>query len=159
MAAQEDAYSVGRPMAGLRKALPHLLAHSRFRSRVRGLEIPQERPLSPTRLCSTSPLLLALRAVCVPDLFGPEHVILLSFVDHHAHGFALYSACQRPAATSGTRGRPSLGSPSILFHAPGRAALLYWLFGIARIDSQAVRLMEKAAQKVMGGLVDLTANH
>lgn len=32
---------------------------------------------------------------------------------------------------------------------------LYWLFGIARIDSQAVRLMEKAAQKVMGGLVDL----
>lgn len=32
---------------------------------------------------------------------------------------------------------------------------LYWLFGIAQIDSQAVRLVEKAAQKVVSGLVDL----
>ena len=50
--------------------------------------------------------------------------------------------------------RAALGWIAIILFMPPVGLPLYWLFGIARIDSQAVRLMEKAAQKGMGGLGD-----
>ena len=69
------------------------------------------------------------------------------------HGFAVYSACH--ALLHKRDSRAALGWIAIILFMPPVGLPLYWLFGIARIDSQAVRLMEKAAQKVMGGLVDL----
>jgi len=96
-------------------------------------------------------LLLALLAVaCL--IFVPNTVILLSFVAI-MHGFAVYSACH--ALLHKRDSRAALGWIAIILFMPPVGLPLYWLFGIARIDSQAVRLMEKAAQKVMGGLVDL----
>ena len=96
-------------------------------------------------------LLLALLAVaCL--IFVPNTVILLSFVSI-MHGFAVYSACH--ALLHKRDSRAALGWIAIILFMPPVGLPLYWLFGIARIDSQAVRLMEKAAQKVMGGLVDL----
>ena len=96
-------------------------------------------------------LLLALLAVaCL--IFVPNTVILLIFVAI-VHGFAIYSACH--ALLHKRDSRAALGWIAIILFMPPVGLPLYWLFGIARIDSQAVRLMEKAAQKVMGGLVDL----
>lgn len=49
----------------------------------------------------------------------------------------------------------ALGWVALLLFMPPAGLPLYWLFGIARVDSQAVRLMEKAAQQVVNGLLDL----
>ena len=95
-------------------------------------------------------LLLALLAVTC--LFGPNTVILLLLVAI-VHGFAIYSACH--ALLHKRDSRSALGWIAIILFMPPVGLPLYWLFGIARIDSQAVRLMEKAARKVIGGLVDL----
>ena len=86
-------------------------------------------------------LLLALLAVaCL--IFVPNTVILLSFVAI-MHGFAVYSACH--ALLHKRDSRAALGWIAIILFMPPVGLPLYWLFGIARIDSQAVRLMEKAA--------------
>ena len=96
-------------------------------------------------------LLLALLAVtCL--IFVPNTVILLVLVAI-VHGFAIYSACH--ALLHKRDSRAALGWIAIILFMPPVGLPLYWLFGIARIDSQAVRLMEKAARKVIGGLVDL----
>lgn len=51
--------------------------------------------------------------------------------------------------------RSALGWVAVILLVPFAGLSLYWLFGIARVDSRAVRLMKQAAQQVMGGLVDL----
>ncbi len=96
-------------------------------------------------------LLLALMAVaCL--VFVPDTVLILTLAVL-MHGFALLSACH--ALLHKRDSRAALGWIAILLFMPPIGLPLYWLFGIARIDSQAVRLMEKAARKVIGGLVDL----
>jgi len=49
----------------------------------------------------------------------------------------------------------ALGWVALLLFMPPAGLPLYWLFGIARVDSQAVKLMEKAARQVVNGLLDL----
>lgn len=95
-------------------------------------------------------LLTLLAVACL--IFVPNTVIILTFVAI-MHGFAVFSACH--ALLHKRDSRAALGWIAIILFMPPVGLPLYWLFGIARIDSQAVRLMEKAAQNVMGGLVDL----
>lgn len=51
--------------------------------------------------------------------------------------------------------RSALGWVALLLLMPPAGIPLYWLFGIARIDSQAAKLMKKAARQVVDGLLDL----
>lgn len=51
--------------------------------------------------------------------------------------------------------RSALGWVALLLFMPPAGIPLYWLFGIARIDSQAVKLMNKAAHQVADGFLDL----
>lgn len=51
--------------------------------------------------------------------------------------------------------RAAFGWIATIFMLPLPGIILYWLFGIARVDSRATYLMEKAAKKVLGGLKDL----
>ena len=100
-------------------------------------------------------LLLALLAVaCL--IFVPNTVILLIFVAI-VHGFAIYSACH--ALLHKRDSRAALGWIAIILFMPPVGLPLYWLFGIARIDSQAVRLMEKPPRKSWAALWTCTANH
>lgn len=95
--------------------------------------------------------LLALLAVaCL--IFVPDTILILTLVAI-MHGMAIFSACH--ALLHKRDSRAALGWIAILLFMPPVGLTLYWLFGIARIDSQSVRLMEKAARKVIGGLVDL----
>ncbi len=95
--------------------------------------------------------LFALLAVaCL--VFVPDTVLILTLAVA-MHGVALFSAGH--ALLRKRDSRAALGWIAILLLMPPVGLPLYWLFGIARIDSQAVRLMEKAARNVIGGLVDL----
>lgn len=82
----------------------------------------------------------------------PDTVSILVFVAI-LHAFGLYSAGH--ALLHKRDSRAALGWIATILLMPPVGLPLYWLFGIARIDSQAGRLMKKAARKVMGGLVDL----
>ena len=95
-------------------------------------------------------LLVLLAAACL--IFVPNTVIILTVVAI-MHGFAIFSACH--ALLHKRDSRAALGWVALILFMPPAGLPLYWLFGIARVDSQAVRFMEKAARKVMGGLVDL----
>lgn len=44
---------------------------------------------------------------------------------------------------------------AIIFMIPIPGIILYWLFGIARVDSQATYLIEQSATKILGGQKDL----
>lgn len=51
--------------------------------------------------------------------------------------------------------KSAFGWIAIIFMLPIPGIIFYWLFGIARVDSRASLLMEKAAYKVLGGEKDL----
>lgn len=96
-------------------------------------------------------ILLALLTVAFLVVV-PDTVTIVLFVAI-MHAFGLYSAGH--ALLHKRDSRAALGWIAAILLMPPVGLPLYWLFGIARIDSQAGRLMEKAARKVMGGLVDL----
>ncbi|MEG2004734.1 MAG: phospholipase D-like domain-containing protein, partial [Bilophila sp.] len=69
------------------------------------------------------------------------------------HVVAIYSAGH--ALLHKRDSRSALGWVAVTLLVPFVGSVLYWLFGIARVDSRAVKIMERAAQQLTGGLVDL----
>lgn len=51
--------------------------------------------------------------------------------------------------------RAALGWVAVILIVPPLGPFIYWLFGIARTDSRAVKLMNKAAHRLINGIVDL----
>lgn len=80
------------------------------------------------------------------SLFLPAALVLL-------HLAAVGSACH--ALLHKRDSGSALGWVALLLFMPPAGLPLYWLFGIARIDSRAVQLMKKAARQVVDGLLDL----
>ena len=96
-------------------------------------------------------ILIALLAVaCL--FFVPGTLAILAFLAV-MHAFAVFTACH--ALLHKRDSRSAIGWIGAILLMPPVGLPAYWLFGIARVDSRAVRLMERAARKVMGGLVDL----
>lgn len=69
------------------------------------------------------------------------------------HVFSLFSAAH--ALLHKRDSRAALGWVAVILIVPPLGPFIYWLFGIARTDSRAVKLMNKAAHRLINGIVDL----
>lgn len=69
------------------------------------------------------------------------------------HGLSAFSACH--ALLHKRDSSSALGWVALILLMPPAGILLYWLFGIARVDSHAAKLMRRAARGTAGGAVTL----
>lgn len=82
---------------------------------------------------------------------------LLLFTLFAWHIFVIVTACH--ALLRKRDPRSAFGWVAVILLVPVGGALLYWFFGIARVDSRAIKLMERAARRVLGDIIDLHGKH